>query len=232
MFGKTPDPDFAEASLLEQYQAQIGSALTPAFAADSSPELASEAINVSATFIATGIVTNVDRMGRILKLLVLGLENFSANPDTTEIGDLKGLNSNAKVMVKMALYAAWARLQIASIEHEYLNKVVQPYLLRLTPLWLSSLREYARLRFEPDISGSLGTGPESGDLDEVYAALNRETLLKVRLLFCYLFSSDLTAFAVLPRNLVESRRRYCRPRGEGYRFCLRCSGRKSADRRT
>ena len=78
MFGKTPDPDFTEASLLEQFQAQIGSALTPAFAADSSPELASEAINVSATFIATGIVTNVERMGRILKLLVLGLENFSS----------------------------------------------------------------------------------------------------------------------------------------------------------
>ncbi|KAH8431341.1 AP-1 complex accessory protein LAA1 [Aspergillus melleus] len=178
MFGKTPDPDFAEASLLEQYQAQIGSALTPAFAVDSSPELASEAINVSATFIATGIVTNVDRMGRILKLLVLGLENFSKNPDTTEIGDLKGLNSNARVMVKMALFSAWARLQIASIDQEYLNEVVQPYLVKLTPLWLSSLQEYARLRFEPDISGSLGTGPLSNDLDEVYAALNRETLLK------------------------------------------------------
>ncbi|KKK21581.1 hypothetical protein P175DRAFT_0559608 [Aspergillus ochraceoroseus IBT 24754] len=178
MFGKTPDPDFAEASLLEQYQAQIGSALTPAFAVDSSPELASEAINVSATFIATGIVTNVERMGRILKLMVLGLENFSENPDTTEIGDLKGLNSNAQVMVKMALYAAWARLQIASIEHEYLTDVVQPYLMKLTPLWLSSLQEYARLRFEPDISGSLGTGPENGNLNEVYAALNRETLLK------------------------------------------------------
>ncbi|KAJ5180212.1 hypothetical protein N7492_003422 [Penicillium capsulatum] len=178
MFGKTPDPDFAEASLLEQYQAQIGSALTPAFAVDSSAELASEAINVSATFIATGIVTNVDRMGRILKLLVLGLENFAKNPDTTEIGDLKGLNSNARVMVKLALFSAWARLQVASIEHEYLNKVVQPYLARLTPLWLSSLQEYARLRFEPDISGSLGTSTQSNDLDEVYAALNRETLLK------------------------------------------------------
>lgn len=181
MFGKTPDPDFAEASLLEQYQAQIGSALTPAFAADSSAELASEAINVSATFIATGIVTNVDRMGRILKLLVLGLENFAKNPDTTEIGDLKGLNSNARVMVKLALFSAWARLQIASIEHEYINLVVQPYLARLTPLWLSSLQEYARLRFEPDISGSLGTSTQSNDLDEVYAALNRETLLKVTL---------------------------------------------------
>lgn len=178
MFGKTPDPDFAEASLLEQYQAQIGSALTPAFAADSSAELASEAINVSATFIATGIVTNVDRMGRILKLLVIGLENFAKNSATTEIGDLKGLNSNARVMVKLALFSAWARLQIASIDHEYLNQVVQPYLAKLTPLWLSSLQEYARLRFEPDISGALGTSTQSNDLDEVYAALNRETLLK------------------------------------------------------
>lgn len=77
MFGRTPDPDFTEASLLEQYQAQIGSALTPAFAADSSPELASEAINVCATFVGTGIVTNVDKMGRIFKPLVAGLENFA-----------------------------------------------------------------------------------------------------------------------------------------------------------
>ena len=82
-------------------------------------------------------------------------------------------------MVKLALFSAWARLQIASMEQEYLNKVVQPHLTTLTPLWLSSLQEYARLRFEPDISGSLGTGPLTGDLDEVYAALNRETLLKV-----------------------------------------------------
>lgn len=82
-------------------------------------------------------------------------------------------------MVKLALFSAWARLQIASIEQEYLTQVVQPHLATLTPLWLSSLQEYARLRFEPDISGSLGTGPLTGNLDEVYAALNRETLLKV-----------------------------------------------------
>lgn len=85
LFGKTPDPDFAEATLLEQYQAQIGSALTPAFAADSSPELAAEAINVCATFIATGIVTDVDRMGRILKLLIAALENFSSKFRWTDL---------------------------------------------------------------------------------------------------------------------------------------------------
>lgn len=78
MFGHTPDPDFPDAPLLEQYQAQIGSALTPAFAADSSPELATQAVNVGAAFIATGIVKDVDRMGRILKLVTTALENFSS----------------------------------------------------------------------------------------------------------------------------------------------------------
>src|SRR5262245_60296092 len=87
MFGRTPDPDFPEAMLLEQYQAQISSALTPAFAADSSPELAAEAVNVCATFIATGIVTDIDRMGRILKLLVSALESFSEDSETASIGD-------------------------------------------------------------------------------------------------------------------------------------------------
>ncbi|KAH7371998.1 HEAT repeat protein-like protein [Pyrenochaeta sp. MPI-SDFR-AT-0127] len=178
LFGKTPDPDFAEVTLLEQYQAQIGSALTPAFAADSSPELAAEAVNVCATFIATGIVTDVDRMGRILKLLVSALENFSSETETAAIGDLKGLSANAQVMVKMSVFSAWAELQIASAEQTYLVDVLKPHIAKLTPLWLASLREYARLRFEPDISSSMGSASLSGSLDTIYAALNRETLLK------------------------------------------------------
>lgn len=72
-----PDPDFSEALLLEQYQAQVSSALTPAFGTDSSPDLASAAVDVCATFIATGLVTDVERMGRILKLLVTALESFT-----------------------------------------------------------------------------------------------------------------------------------------------------------
>ena len=83
MFGRTPDPDFPEASLLDQYQAQIGSALTPAFAADSSPELASDAIEVCATFIGIGIVTKVDRMGRMLRILVSALDDFASQSRAT-----------------------------------------------------------------------------------------------------------------------------------------------------
>ncbi|KAK4137247.1 ARM repeat-containing protein [Trichocladium antarcticum] len=178
MFGKAPDPDFEEAMLLEQYQAQISSALTPAFAADSSPELAAEAVNVCAGFIATGIVRDVDRMGRILKTLVSSLENFATEDENAGIGDLKGLSSNAQVMVKMAVFGAWAELQVASSEQKYLLDVLKPHIGTLTPLWLESLREFARLRFEPDISMTLGPPSLSGSLDTIYAALNRETQLK------------------------------------------------------
>jgi len=84
MFGKVPDPDFPEAPLLEQYQAQISSALTPAFSTESSPTLAAEAVNVCATFISTGIVTDVDRMGRILKLLISALDEFSSKSNVQQ----------------------------------------------------------------------------------------------------------------------------------------------------
>ena len=83
-------------------------------------------------------------------------------------------------MVKMAVLSGWAELQVASTEQAYLVGVVKPHVTKLTPLWLSSLQEFARLRFEPDISSSIGIGPGDG-LDTIYAALNRQTLLQVSL---------------------------------------------------
>jgi HEAT repeat-containing protein 5 len=178
MFGKTPDPDFTEASLLEQYQAQIGSALTPAFAADSSPELAAEAIAVCATFAATGIVTTADRMGRIFRVLATGVENLAQPTPEPSIGDLKNLTPNAQSLLKMALLSGWAQLQLASGESSYLEVIVQPYVPKLAPLWLNALQEFARLRFEPDISDTLGIDTAAPDLDERYAAFNRVARLQ------------------------------------------------------
>ncbi len=178
MFGKTPDPDFLEASLLEQYQAQISSALTPAFTADSSPDLAAEAIAVCATFVATGIVTTVDKMGRIFKVLANGIDNLASPKPDAAIGDLKNLSSNAQSMLKMALLSGWAELQLASIEQPYLEDILQPYVPKLAPLWLNALQEFARLRFEPEISDTLGVDTSNPDLDERYAAFNRVVRLQ------------------------------------------------------
>ena len=82
-------------------------------------------------------------------------------------------------MVKMAVLSAWAQLQISSVEQVYLVDVVRPHVAKLTPLWLSSLQEFARLRFEPDISSSIGPVSANESLDVMYAALHRQTLLKV-----------------------------------------------------
>ena len=81
-------------------------------------------------------------------------------------------------MVKMAVLSAWAELQVASSEQKYLTDVVKPHIAGLTPLWLTSLQEFARLRFEPDISSTMGINADDA-LDVVYAAMNRQTLLKV-----------------------------------------------------
>lgn len=82
-------------------------------------------------------------------------------------------------MVKTAVLSAWADLQVARAEHGYLNKVLEPHVGKLLPLWLSSLQEFARLRFEPDISTHTGPPSPNESLEAVYAALNRQTLLKV-----------------------------------------------------
>src|SRR3569833_3252150 len=78
----------------------------------------------------------------------------------------------------MAVFAAWAELQVASSEQKYLLEVIIPHIGTLTPLWLESLSEFARMSIEPDISMTLGPPSLSGSLDTIYAALNRETLLK------------------------------------------------------
>lgn len=74
VFSKSPDSDFEDALLLEQYQAPITSALTPAFTADTTPEILASAVKVCAVFVGSGVVRDVVRMGRILKLLTSALE--------------------------------------------------------------------------------------------------------------------------------------------------------------
>ena len=110
----------------------------------------------------------------------------------------------------MAVLSAWAELQVASTEQKYLVKVMQPHVAKLTPLWLSSLQEFARLRFEPDISSSMGPARPDEGLDVIYAALNRQTLLKVGpLIFSCLIYKSLTDEKVLPRLVAQTCRCHC-----------------------
>ncbi|CAG8436575.1 4544_t:CDS:10 [Scutellospora calospora] len=185
-FSATPDPDFEEAALLEQYQAQIGAALTPAFTADSSPEILSAAVKVCAVFVGSGIVKELHRMGRILKLLTTALENCKDNSSVNKVGDFKDLSPHAAIMVKLSVLNAWAELQVASTKQDYLVQVVQPNLPLLCPLWVSTLKEYARVQIEPDITdaqaniignGSMQNTAQTEVFDSMYSGLTREVIL-------------------------------------------------------
>ncbi|GAA6010487.1 hypothetical protein JCM11491_006962 [Sporobolomyces phaffii] len=174
-FGQSQDIDFEEALLLDQFQAPIAAALTPAFAADSYPEVLASAIQVCAVFVGSGVVKEIEKMGRILKLLTTALESCK-DSDMNSLGDVRDLSSTAAIMLKTSIFAAWAQFQTASVRQPYLADVIRPHLPLLCPFWAASLREYARVRTDPDAASS-DSGAGGAAFDSVYSGLSRETAL-------------------------------------------------------
>ncbi|KDN46480.1 hypothetical protein K437DRAFT_268128 [Tilletiaria anomala UBC 951] len=179
-FKLTPDPDFPEALMLEQHQAPISSALMPAFTLDSTPEVLASAVQVCASFVGSGIIKDTAGMGRILKQLVAALE-ASQQVYMSSLGDVQNLTPNASVMLKVAVFTAWAELYLACGSHDYLDKIVKPHASVLVPSWTALLREYARLHSTDVHSAALGRTTVgmnfSAALDSQYAGLSREVVL-------------------------------------------------------
>lgn len=176
--------------MLEQYQAQIASALTPAFATDSSPEIAAEAISICAEFISSNIVKDIDHMGRLLRILERGLKNVAAGMAPCcnlvkslgdrvlpSLGDLKVPSANASLMLRLAILSAWAEIQIQSTHQDYLVDIVEPHINTLVPLWLATLTSYAKLNFEPEDNDGLIT--ENILVESEYLYASKEFLIQV-----------------------------------------------------
>lgn len=178
---------------MEQHQAPITAALTPAFSSDTTPEILALAIETCAVFVGCGVVKDVGRMGRILKHLTSALEQSKGNSvkvleertliysdietGTLSLGDAGELSPNASVMLRIATLSAWAELAIASPAQEYLKDLIKPYRSSLASLWVASLRDYANVR--ADTEALQEDTPTS--LDVSYTNLGKEVLLPVRL---------------------------------------------------
>ncbi|CAO1623968.1 unnamed protein product [Parajaminaea phylloscopi] len=179
-FKDAKDPDFEEALLLEQHQAPIAAALTPAFSADSTPEVLAVAVQVCAVFVGSGVVREVDRMGRILKQLVSAL-NSCTDPEMNSLADVGKLSPNAAAMLKIAVFTAWSELTVASVTQTYLKSVVDPHIATLAPYWMACLLEYATIKADPEgTSIGLQAVPAvtvNPTLHSEYAGLTREILL-------------------------------------------------------
>jgi hypothetical protein len=72
-FAQTKDAQGGGEGILEQFQAPIMAALTPAFEKDATPEVTGASLNVCAIFIATG--GDPSKMGRVLKVLTGALDS-------------------------------------------------------------------------------------------------------------------------------------------------------------
>ncbi|KAF7309872.1 Clathrin-coated vesicle protein [Mycena indigotica] len=172
IFATSPDPAYDDALLLEQHQAPITAALTPAFSSDSTPEILASAVHACAVFVGCGVVKDVGRMGRILKLLTAALDQ-SQDSGMLSLGDTGELSPNASAMLRISTLSAWAQLEISSVQQSYLVDVIKPYRATLASLWLASLRDYASIRVDSEFLHDTS----SIALDSSYSSLGKEVLL-------------------------------------------------------
>lgn len=155
-FATTPDPEFADQRLLAQFQAPIAAALTPAFGADSSPEVLAAAVDVCAVYVAAGVAdVSASRVVRVLTAARLWLEaDAHAPPEAdaparAEADVFPGLllTPNAAAYLRLAVLRAWARMAIAG---DVLAPLLAPHVAPLARAWLTTLAEYAQLRADPN----------------------------------------------------------------------------------
>ena len=152
IYAPAKDPIYPTIPLLEQQQAQITSALMPAFQEGSTPLLACEAIKVAAMFVGSGVV-KVTKLGRILKILTGALTDLHGD-DEFKLSDVVVTSEVGQRRVKLAILNAWAELEILSKnENEDLEKLIQEHMPLLLPLWISTLKEFSLMRHGSFIKG-------------------------------------------------------------------------------
>ncbi|CAI4044245.1 hypothetical protein SUVZ_10G0090 [Saccharomyces uvarum] len=143
------DPQIPESSILEQQEAQITSALMPAFSKGSSPTVISFAITVAAEVLASNIMPPT-KLGRISQLLIDLLGNLKDSTSSISIGEAVIVTPKAKRKIELAVLDAWAEVVQRSItsSNEELVSFTKKYWNILVPLWIISLREYMMIKYD------------------------------------------------------------------------------------
>ncbi|KAG6887575.1 hypothetical protein C0992_011744, partial [Termitomyces sp. T32_za158] len=177
VFAKVPDPAYPDALLLEQHQAPITAALTPAFSSDSTPEILASAIHACAVFVGCGVVTDVGRMGRILKLLTTALDQSKADSGMLSIGETGELSPNASAMLRISTLSAWAQLQVATPHQKYLENVVKPHRGTLSSLWIAFVKREEPTAFFYIIFGLVYEALVTSSVDSTSTSSARQSLI-------------------------------------------------------
>ncbi|XP_076872255.1 HEAT repeat-containing protein 5B isoform X2 [Brachyhypopomus gauderio] len=186
-FASVPEPEFPGHVILEQYQANVGAALRPAFSPDTPSDITAKACQVCSAWIGSGVVSDLNDLRRVHNLLVSSLDKVQAGKSSSS----QLYSESATTMEKLAVLKAWAEVYVVAmkIKKEAESKparpvhggeddeedvgdegdvlppdsliiLVQPELPSLSRLWLAALRDYALLTLPAEFASQLP--PEGG----------------------------------------------------------------------
>uniref|UniRef100_A0AAX7TEN8 HEAT repeat-containing protein 5B n=1 Tax=Astatotilapia calliptera TaxID=8154 RepID=A0AAX7TEN8_ASTCA len=170
-FASVPEPEFPGHVILEQYQANVGAALRPAFSPDTPSDITAKACQVCSTWIGSGVVSDLNDLRRVHNLLVSSLDKVQAGKGSSS----QLYSESATTMEKLAVLKAWAEAESKPakpvrsgdddedeedlgtdvLPPDSLITLVQPELPSLSRLWLAMLRDYALLTLPAEFSSQL-----------------------------------------------------------------------------
>ncbi|KAM7155383.1 HEAT repeat-containing protein 5A isoform 3-T4 [Molossus nigricans] len=175
-FATIPEPEFPGHVILEQYQANVGAALRPAFTSETPPDVTAKACQVCSAWIASGVVSDLNDLRRVHHLLVSSLTKIQAGKEA-----LSHLyNESASTMEILAVLKAWAEVYIIAVERHKHHKeplktttcseesvrngsysshglldLVHTDLGTLSRLWLAALQDFALLTLPSEFASQL-----------------------------------------------------------------------------
>uniref|UniRef100_A0A8C3QL40 HEAT repeat-containing protein 5A n=1 Tax=Cyanoderma ruficeps TaxID=181631 RepID=A0A8C3QL40_9PASS len=179
-FAAVPEPEFPGHVILEQYQANVGAALRPAFAPETPPDVTAKACQVCSAWIASGVVSDLNDLRRVHQLLVSSLLKVQAGKEAQN----QQYNESTSTMEVLAVLKAWAEVYIVAVEKQKnqsdtnkhclkiansseesyrdvtfsasgLLDLVQADLGTLSKLWLAALQDFALLTLPPEYASQL-----------------------------------------------------------------------------
>lgn len=109
-FARVPEPEFPGHLLLEQFQAQVGAALRPAFANETPSHVTAAACEVCSAWIGSGVARDLNDLRRVHQLLVQSLSKLQTKTNSTQL-----YNESMATLEKLSILKAWAQVYIVAM---------------------------------------------------------------------------------------------------------------------
>lgn len=109
-FARVPEPEFPGHLLLEQFQAQVGAALRPAFSAETPSHVTAAACDVCSAWIGSGVARDLNDLRRVHQLLVSSLNKLHTRSTSAQL-----YNESLATLEKLSILKAWADVYIVAM---------------------------------------------------------------------------------------------------------------------